>query len=83
MLRPIMIPQIDRRYVKERPTKLFSRLVSYALFEGRPLTTKGRWINPLVSCLQHIALRLAARDLSKNAARLSVLAIVKLERICR
>jgi hypothetical protein len=29
-------------------------MVSYALFEGRPLTTRGRWINPLV--FAHFAL---------------------------
>ena len=28
--------------------KALTRLMSYALFEGRPVTTKGRWINPLV-----------------------------------
>jgi len=27
---------------------LWSRLLSYALFEGRQVTTKGQWINPLV-----------------------------------
>ena len=43
-----MIAQIDKSYVKIRPTKAISRLISYALFEGRPLTTKGQWINPLV-----------------------------------
>ncbi len=31
-----------------RPTKTVSRLVSYGLFEGRPITTRGRWLNPLV-----------------------------------
>ena len=43
-----MIAQIDKNYIKKRPYKLYSRLVSYAFFEGRPLTTSGRWINPLV-----------------------------------
>jgi len=43
-----MLAQIDSRYIKARPSKLFSRLVSYALFEGRPLTTRGQWINPLI-----------------------------------
>ncbi|GJL74288.1 sulfotransferase [Nitrosomonas sp.] len=43
-----MIAQIDFAYIRTRPWKLWSRLVSYALFEGRPLTTRGRWINPLV-----------------------------------
>ncbi|WP_207956729.1 sulfotransferase family protein [Rubrobacter tropicus] len=43
-----MIAQLDPLYIKTRPTKAVSRLVSYALFEGRPLTTRGQWINPLV-----------------------------------
>lgn len=49
-----MIAQMDPLYVKTRPTKVVSRLISYALFEGRPLTTKGQWINPLV--FAHFAL---------------------------
>jgi len=43
-----MVAQIDSQYIKTRPTKLASRLISYALFEGRPVTTKGQWINPLL-----------------------------------
>ena len=43
-----MIAQINPNYIKTRPTKALTRLMSYALFEGRPVTTKGRWINPLV-----------------------------------
>lgn len=43
-----MVAQIDGKYVKTRPTRLWSRMLSYALFEGRPLTTRGRWINPLL-----------------------------------
>jgi len=43
-----MIAQLDKEYIKTRPSKVWSRMVSYSLFEGRPLTTKGRWINPLV-----------------------------------
>jgi hypothetical protein len=41
-----------------RPIKAVSRLVSYALFEGRPLTTKGRWINPIVFALFALEKRL-------------------------
>jgi hypothetical protein len=48
-----MVAQIDASYIKTRPTKLASRLISYALFEGRPVTTRGQWINPLV--LGHFA----------------------------
>ncbi|MEE4186215.1 MAG: sulfotransferase [Gammaproteobacteria bacterium] len=43
-----MVAQIDSRYLRTSPGKSFDRLLSYALFEGRPLTTRGRWINPLV-----------------------------------
>jgi len=53
-----MIAQIDALYLKTRPLKGLSRLISYTLFEGRPLTTKGRWINPLVFSLFEIGKRL-------------------------
>jgi hypothetical protein len=43
-----MIAQLDSTYLKQRPTKVVSRLISYTLFEGRPLTTKGQWINPFL-----------------------------------
>ncbi len=43
-----MIAQLNTQYIKTRPTKAISRLISYFFFEGRPATTKGRWINPLV-----------------------------------
>jgi len=43
-----MVAQIDANYIKTRPFKIISRLLSYGLFEGRPVTTKGQWINPLV-----------------------------------
>lgn len=43
-----MLAQIDSLYVRTRPMKALTRLISYAFFEGRPLTTRGRWINPLV-----------------------------------
>lgn len=43
-----MITQIDPLYIKTRPLKALKRFVSYLLFEGRPLTTKGRWINPIL-----------------------------------
>lgn len=43
-----MIAQLNFHYIKTRPKKALTRLISYALFEGRPATTKGRWINPIV-----------------------------------
>lgn len=46
-----MIAQLSKAYLRARPTKAWDRLISYTLFEGRPLTTAGRWINPLVFSL--------------------------------
>ena len=43
-----MVAQLDSSYIRTRPWKIWSRIISYALFEGRPATTRGRWINPLV-----------------------------------
>ncbi len=42
-----MIAQLDKTFIKISKRKTYTRLFSY-FFEGRPLTTKGRWINPLV-----------------------------------
>ncbi|MCF8318709.1 MAG: sulfotransferase [Sphingobacteriaceae bacterium] len=49
-----MIAQLDKEYIKLRPKKLISRLIAYLLFEGRPYTTRGQWINPFVFFLLHI-----------------------------
>jgi len=43
-----MVAQVDSMYIRTRPLRLLPRLLSYFLFEGRPLTTKGRWLNPVV-----------------------------------
>jgi len=43
-----MVGQINSNYIRTRWTKFFSRMLSYALFEGRPVTTAGQWINPIV-----------------------------------
>ncbi len=43
-----MVAQLDSAFLRARPRKAWPRLLAYALFEGRPLTTRGRWINPLV-----------------------------------
>lgn len=52
-----MIAQLNKNYIKTRPMKALTRLISYAFFEGRPATTKGRWINPFVlSFLKGISL---------------------------
>ena len=43
-----MVAQLDQQYFKSRPSKAVTRLLSYSLFEGRPVTTKGQWINSIV-----------------------------------
>lgn len=43
-----MVAQIDALYLRTSLRKTFVRLLSYTFFEGRPLTTKGQWINPLI-----------------------------------
>lgn len=58
-----MIAQMDPLYIKTRPTKAVSRLISYALFEGRPLTTRGQWINSLV--FAHFALEMRLPQLKE------------------
>ncbi len=43
-----MVAQLDRDYIRTRPLEAMSRFISYALLEGRPLTTRGRWINSIL-----------------------------------
>jgi len=43
-----MIAQIDRDYLKYGLRRVARRIASYGLYEGRSLTTRGRFINPLV-----------------------------------
>ena len=43
-----MVAQIDKKYILTRPYKVYTRLVGYIFFEGRPFTTKGQWINPFL-----------------------------------
>lgn len=61
-----MPAQIDRALLATRPTKALERLVAWALVEGRPVTTRGRWINPLVFALGSLAAHLPE---SARAAR--------------
>jgi hypothetical protein len=49
-----MAAQIDSHFIKLSLKKTYTRYLSYALYEGRPLTTKGRWINPLVFLLYRL-----------------------------
>ena len=66
-----MVAQIDRHYIRTRPSRLWSRLISYGLFEGRPLTTRGQWINPLV--FAHFALEAQLPPLKRSKAPIFVL----------
>lgn len=50
-----MIAQLDGRYVRLRPGKSVTRLLSWALFEGRPVTSRGHWINPFVLAWLRVA----------------------------
>ena len=43
-----MPAQLDQTFVRIAPGRAASRIAGYALFEGRPLTTKGRWWNRVV-----------------------------------
>ena len=56
-----MIAQLNSDYIITRPTKAITRLISYAFFEGRPVTTKGRWINPIVFAILKTAARSSRR----------------------
>jgi hypothetical protein len=49
-----MIAQINHQFYRLSKKKTYTRLLSYALYEGRPLTTKGRWINPIVFALYRL-----------------------------
>jgi hypothetical protein len=53
-----VVAQISADYLRFRPSRVVPRLLSYALFEGRPLLTRGRWINPLVTASLHAWRRL-------------------------
>lgn len=50
-----MPAQIDAWMWRLRRGKVPGRIIAWALIEGRPLTTRGRWINPLVFALFHAA----------------------------
>jgi len=54
-----LVAQLNSAFVRSRPGKIWPRLLAYTLFEGRPLTTRGRWINPLVFALYRLWARLS------------------------
>lgn len=57
-----MIAQLDFDYIKLRPYKLYNRMVSYIFFEGRPLTTKGQFINPFLFFLFDLEKRVTVKN---------------------
>lgn len=60
-----MVAQLDRTFLRIAPGRAASRLVGYSFFEGRPVTTAGRWWNPVVFG----NLRLAASRVGKPVDR--------------
>jgi Sulfotransferase family len=60
-----MVAQLDSTFLRVAPGRAVSRLIGYSFFEGRPLTTKGRWWNPVVFG----NLRLAAGRTGKQVDR--------------
>ncbi len=53
-----MVAQIDGPYFRASPRKALVRLLSFAMFEGRPLTARARWLNPLVFSVARAATRM-------------------------
>jgi len=43
-----MVAQIDRRYITFGKQRVWPRLLAYIFFEGRPITTRLRWLNFIV-----------------------------------
>lgn len=39
---------LDKEFMRTNPGRIWPRALAYTLFEGRPLTTRGQWINPVV-----------------------------------
>lgn len=61
-----MVAQIDAAYWRARPGRALRRLAAWALIEGRPLTTSGRWINPLVFALYRVGDLMAPSARAEN-----------------
>lgn len=55
-----MFEQLDNDYLRLSKWRALRRVIAWALIEGRPLTTRGRWINPLVFALLAVFRRLPA-----------------------
>lgn len=55
-----MIAQLDRDYLRTRPTKALQRIISHLLLQGRPLTTPHQWLNGPLLAQYRVAARLPA-----------------------
>lgn len=53
-----MPAQLDKPFIRAHPGKALGRLIAWAALEGRPLTTRGRWVNPAVFAGYRLAQRL-------------------------
>lgn len=53
-----MIAQLDGDYIRTRPCKAISRIVTHLFLQGRPLTTSMRWMNPLLMAQYGLVKRL-------------------------
>jgi Sulfotransferase family len=60
-----MVAQLDRTFLRTAPGRAVSRLVGYSFFEGRPLTTSGRWWNPVVFGNLRLAAGRAAKEIDR------------------
>jgi hypothetical protein len=49
-----MVAQVDKSFLNLARWRLLTRLTSYLFYEGRPLTTRGRWFNKIVFFLFRI-----------------------------
>lgn len=54
-----MVTQDDSHYIRTRPSRLWSRLLSYVLHEWHPITTRGQWIRVLIFGLYVLKRRLS------------------------
>ena len=61
-----MIAQLDPEYICTNPIKAISRLNSYFFIEGRPVTTRGQWINPFILAQLELIKRLPSFNIVKK-----------------
>jgi hypothetical protein len=61
-----MIAQLNSNYIRLSYYNTIKRLIGYVLFEGRPVTTKGQWINPFIFALFHLIKNLPQLKRVKN-----------------